>query len=100
MIFSDLENIVKGKLRITWEDPKTNAEVKSIINNAIVTLTHKLGAGKKIDFSAAGPERELFCNYCMYAYNNCLNEFDEAYANEISQIRIKYKVLSEEDSNG
>lgn len=99
MAADNIKDTVKRRLRITWSDLETEAEITEIVSDAIATLTFKLGAEEEIDFSAAGPEKELLCNYCLYAYNNCLNEFEEAYAAEIRQLRIKYMVLSEESGN-
>lgn len=81
---------VKEKLKVTWQDESTDRRIKEMIEDAIVTLNHKLGA--EIDYSVPGMERNLFLNYCLYAWNDCVNEFDVNYINEIYQIRNKYKV--------
>lgn len=85
---------LKDNLNITWDEEETNRKLKRIINDAKLTLNWKLG--QNIDYSISGPEHNLFLNYCMYAYNNCTNEFDDNYLNEIMQIRQKYEVLSYE----
>ena len=82
---------VKDKLNITWDEEETNRKLEGIINDAIATLDWKLGA--KIDY-LEGQEHNLFLNYCMYAYNNCTNEFDDNYFNEIMQLRQKYEVIN------
>lgn len=84
---------IKRELRITWDDEDTNASISEIIADAEVTLNHKLGA--ECDYEAPGPMRRLFVNYCIYAYNNCLDEFDTAYMNELYQIRHKLEVEDE-----
>lgn len=84
---------IKRELRITWDDKDTNASIREIVADAEVALNHKLGA--KCDYEAPGPMRRLFVNYCIYAYNNCLDEFDTAYMNEIYQIRHKLEVEDE-----
>lgn len=81
---------VKEHLKITWDEEETNSAIKSIIKDAIPTLNFKLGAD--IDYSISGMEHRLFLNYCLYAWNDCLNEFDNYYLNEIYQIRSKYEV--------
>lgn len=81
---------LKIKVNVTWEDEDTELRLNSIIENAKATLDYKLGA--EIDYSIPGIEKSLFLNYCMYAYNNCLNEFDKNYLSEIYQIRIKYEI--------
>lgn len=81
---------LKAKLSITWDDIEIEERLRTIIEDAEITLNHKLGTN--FDYSQPGQERTLFLNYCMYAWNNCLNEFDENYKKEIYQIRAKYEV--------
>lgn len=81
---------VKSTCNITWDDEDINEKINSIIDDAEITLNHKLGAD--IDYSLKGMERRLFLNYCLYAWNDCLDEFDKRYMNEIYQIRAKYEV--------
>lgn len=85
---------LKDNLNITWDEEETNRKLERIIKDAKAILNFKLGA--TIDYSTEGQEHNLFLNYCMYAYNNCTNEFDVNYFNEIMQIRQKYEVLSYE----
>ena len=85
-----LFTLIKNELAITWSDEETDIKVARIISNAISTLNFKLGAD--IDYSEEGIEQELFIAYCVYAWNGCLNEFDDAYFNNIMQIRMKYEV--------
>ena len=95
MVDNELLARVKRHLKITWDDPDTDDRVIEMVENAATTLAHKLGIPASVDaFTGAGPERTLFCNYCMYDWNNCLNEFDEAYSNEIAQLRQKYEVMA------
>ncbi len=82
---------LKLKLNITWSDADTEDRLAVIIADAAPTLKMKLGADD-IDFSAPGPERNLFLNYCMYEWNHCLDDFDVRYMNDIMQIRGKYEV--------
>ena len=93
----DLLQELKDKLNITWNEEETNRKLESIIEDAKLILNYKLGA--TIDYSEAGLEHNLFLNYCMYVYNNCSNEFDINYLNEIYQIRQKYEVLNYEQEN-
>lgn len=88
---------LKDKLNITWDEEETDRKLERIINDSEHILNWKLGA--KIDYSIEGQEHNLFLNYCMYAYNNCTNEFDDNYFNEIMQIRQKYEVLNYEQEN-
>ena len=90
-----LLEILLNELYITWEDEETIKKLQRIIMNAIPTMNFKLGG--EIDYSEDGMEQNLFINYCVYVYNNCANEFDNAYFNEIMQIRMKMEVLNDEE---
>lgn len=94
---SDLDKLLedlKDCLNITWDEDETNRKLKTIINDSIKTMNYKLGA--EIDYSSSGQEHNLFINYCMYVYNNCSNEFDNNYLNELYQVRQKYEVMNYE----
>lgn len=94
----DLYETLRNELNITWDDEETESRLIRIIRNAVVTMNRKIGSD--IDYSIAGPEQELFLAYCVYVYNNCANQFDENYLNEIMQIRSIYEVEQyEEDQN-
>ena len=43
-----LEKIAKNKCRITWEDEETNERVRSIVENAVPYLHHKLGMSGEV----------------------------------------------------
>ena len=88
--------LLKNELAITWDEEETNIRLMRIVENAVSTLNFKLGAD--IDFSEAGMEQELLLNYCVYAWNNCVNQFDENYFNEIMQLRHKYEVMNYEEN--
>lgn len=90
----ELFQLVKDKLKITWDDDDTNREIEVLIEDAEIILNSKLGA--KIDYLEPGQERRLFLNYCLYAYNDMEADFDNVYFNEIMQLRIKWEVLDEE----
>lgn len=96
MDFIKLIDDVKIKLTITWEDIDTQTKIQNMVDDAIHTLNYKLGA--EIDYSINGIEHNLFLNYCLYAWNDCSDEFDTKYLNEIYQIRIKYEVERYEET--
>ena len=54
---------VKRHLNITWSDSDTDDKI------------------------APGMQRRLYLNYMLYAWNDCLNEFEDAYRKEILRIR-------------
>lgn len=86
---------LKEKLNITWAEEETENRLQIILEDAKLTLNYKLGA--EIDYSS-GMERSLLLNYCMYAWNNCENEFDDNYFNSIMQLRQKYEVQQNESN--
>lgn len=90
-ISEELKERVKSKLNITWKDAETEAKIKNLTEDAISTLNFKIG-NNTIDYNLSGIEKSLFLNYCLYSWNNCLNEFDKDYINEIYQVRAKYEV--------
>ena len=81
---------VKRHLNITWTDTDTDAKVIDMMLDAEIALNHKLGA--EVNYFTPGQERRLYLNYLLYAYNDCLNDFDAAYRAEILQIRHRYEV--------
>lgn len=91
-----LFKLLKNELNITWEEEETNLRLSRIIANAMLTMNRKLGLD--IDYTESGQEQELFLAYCVYVYNNCANQFDENYLNEIMQIRQYYEVKQYEES--
>lgn len=91
----DLYETLRNELNITWYDEETESRLTRIITNAVVTMNRKIGSD--IDYSIAGPEQELFLAYCVYVYNNCANQFDENYLNEIMQLRSIYEVEQYEE---
>ena len=85
-------DLVKRHLHITWSDEDTDNKVIEIMCDAEVALNHKLGA--TVDYFQPGQERQLYKNYCLYAWNDCLEQFDAAYRAEILQVRHKYEVAA------
>ncbi len=90
MNLGSIKDELKGILSITWLDEVTETRLTNLINNAAPTLNFKVGA--ELDYDVPGQERGLLLNYCMYAWNNCINDFSDNYANDIMQLRIKYEV--------
>lgn len=83
---------VKRHLNITWEDDDTDEKLIEQMLDAEIALNHKLGA--EADYFSAGQERRLYLAYMLYSWNDCLDEFDQAYMNEIYQLRRKYEVAA------
>ena len=91
----ELVEILKQELYITWDDEATDKRLTRIVGSAIQTMNHKIGSD--VDYTVEGMEQNLFINYCVYAYNGCVNEFDTNYFNEIMQVRQLYEVLNYDD---
>lgn len=83
---SDLIDQVKNYLTITWDDDDTDTKIDMLANDAIDAMNHKLGS-EELDYSKAGAYRRLYLNYCLYAYNGCTEQFDDAYMKELNQCR-------------
>lgn len=93
-----LRNIVKRTLDITWVEDNTEARIDDIMANATETMRHKLGLPNGFDFETPGAEQNLYCAYCLYEWNHCVDEFDERYANDIMQVRAKWEVQQYADT--
>lgn len=92
---NDLRTALKQKLKITWNQEKTDNEITVLIQDAEIYMNHLLGA--EIDYSAPGMERQLFLNFCMYAWNDCQDEFEGAYIKDINRVRAVYEVKAYEN---
>lgn len=93
----ELYKAVKRKCKVTWDDIETDERIAEITENAVEVLRHKLGMcdAAPRDFLIPGIARTLFENYCMYDWNNMLQEFDKNYIREILAARHIYEVKSE-----
>lgn len=88
---------LKVKLRITWNNQKTNEELSDLIDDAEQYMNHLLGA--ELDYSAPGIMRTLFLNYASYRWNNCEEDFENAYRKEIIKAQAICEVKSHEEKN-
>lgn len=68
---------VKNYLDITWDDELTNTELSGIIERGKNFLNKKTGT--TLDFETEGRAKELLFEYCRFARNGILNEFETAY---------------------
>ena len=90
MNYTSLVNELKNKVAITWDDLETETKLLSIVEDAKISLDFILGI--TFDYTIAGMEHNLFLNYCMYDYNNCLYEFEKNYLRQIILIKSKHEV--------
>lgn len=95
--------LVKRKCKVTWSDEDTNARIEEIVKNADESMRHMLGMkGASADaFLESGKTKTLFENYCMYDWNNMLDEFEPNYRRGILAERHKNEVknVKEETEN-
>ncbi len=94
-----LLELAKRKLNITWDDADTDARLEEIIEDGQVELIDKIGIkegedGQVFDFAQPGQERRLLLAYCLYGWNNALDEFDANYAGDILQARERWEVAT------
>ena len=87
---------VKRRLKITWKNEDTEEELIDMIEDADAYMDYLLGA--EIDYSAPGIFRKLFLNYCMYSYNHCEDEFEDAYRKDILKCRAAAEVKQFEEN--
>ena len=98
----ELISQVKNYLTITWSDNETDSKISTLTNDAIDAMNHKLGS-EDLNYSEAGAYRRLFLNYCLYAYNGCTEQFDDAYMKELNQCRRRLvigKLVNADDEEG
>lgn len=93
-ILTALCNLVKRKCKITWNDEDTEKRIIEIVENADESMRHMLGMkGASADaFLVSGKTKTLFENYCMYDWNNILDQFEANYRKEILTERHKNEV--------
>lgn len=84
--------LAKRKLNITWDDDDTDARLSEIIEDGIVELADKIGISDGFDFSQPGQERKLLLAYCLYGWNNALDDFERNYTSDILQARERWEV--------
>lgn len=89
---------VERHLNITWQEEDTDNKVIGIMLDAEADLNHRLGA--EMDYFAPGAAHRLFLDYCLYAWNNCIEELDEAYRAEILRIRHINEVKAYKEAGG
>ena len=89
-----LVEMAKRECKITWNQVETEELIEGIVQDAIPTIMHKLGIKEadELDLVKPGMVRRLFLKFCLYAWNNMLEEFEHNYVAEILTERHKYEV--------
>ena len=90
---TELLYLVKEHLHITWSDDETDRKLINKMASAELAINYLLGA--KCDIKKPGPIQQLYLNYMTYSWNECLNEFEEAYRAEILRWRHYHEVKGE-----
>ena len=85
--------LVKRHLHITWSDDETDQLLLDKMASAELAINYKLGA--ECDITVPGQVQQLYLNYMTYSWNECLNEFEEAYRAEILRWRHYHEVKGE-----
>lgn len=80
-----LTDLVKRHLHITWSDEDTDTRLINKMASAELAINYLLGA--ECDILVPGQVQQLYLNYMTYSWNECLDEFEEAYRPEILRIR-------------
>lgn len=91
----------KQECKITWNDEDTDEKVKRTVEDAVIALHQKLGMKDETEevFLEPGLTRSLFLKYCLYDWNNMVNEFEKNYIREILTERHRYEVKYERQKN-
>lgn len=83
---------IKASLSVTWDEEDTDMKIIRIMEDAEDKLNHILGA--EMDYTASGPARRLFINYCMYVWNGVEKDFKTNYLSDIYELRRINEVKS------
>lgn len=86
--------IAKRACKVTWDDEDTEIRIMEIAENTAASLQHKLGmrTDSEGDFLEPGLVKTLYENYCLYNWNDILDEFETNYRSEILKARHIYEV--------
>ena len=94
-----IHDMIKRKCNVTWNDSDTNESILEIMEDAMLAIQNKLGfASERIPdiFIEPGPIRSLLKNLALYMRNNCEEDFDGRYLNEIMQARRPFELMAAE----
>jgi len=90
-----LISLVKSKCyQVSDDDSEENiSRLEIIMEDAEIKVKSMLGiTDKNFDFAKPGKERDLFLNYCFYAWNDKTEFFKNNYLDDIMSIRAEYEV--------
>lgn len=78
---------VKNYVDFTWEDPAEERKLIGIVERAKAYFCRLLD-NKDFDFSVESFEKQLFLDYCRYAFCGALNDFFENYQTELLAVQV------------
>lgn len=81
---------VKNYLNITWEDDETNKKVDGIIRRAQSVIENY--AGTDMDITDDSVVKQLFLDCCRYIYNDCFEDFERNFSNDLFFLRQIKKI--------
>ena len=90
-----LLSAVKNYIDITWTDAGTDTKVTGIIARGMAYLDHIAGAEQ--DYTVEGLARALLFDYCRFARENALDEYDEAFIPELIMLRDMQAEAADEE---
>lgn len=93
-----LADMVRRKLRVSYEDGETDERIAEIMDQADSDLRSMLGITEPwFTFEEPGPEQALFLSYCFYEWNDAVDDFEVNFERKIAQVRDKW--LAKEFAN-
>ena len=97
---SELLELLKVRLDITWSDCATDSKLKQFIEDGISAFGALTG-DVDYDYTVASNQRELLFTRCQYALGNMLDDFSRNYQSEIVSMinRAKVKKYASEKTN-
>lgn len=89
----------KRECKITWNNEETEKQIEGIVEDAIPAILHKIGIKEadESDLLRPGMVRRLFLKFCLYSWNDMLEEFEHNYTSEILTERHRYEVKYEKE---
>jgi hypothetical protein len=89
MTTADILQIMRKRLKVTWADEIEDSNIEMMLASGIAYLNGS--AGEDIDFSVDSFALELLYVYTMYARNDSIAAFREAYAPDLLKLHLQYK---------
>ncbi|HAN44594.1 MAG TPA: hypothetical protein DCP97_04295 [Ruminococcaceae bacterium] len=82
---------VKNYLCITFSDAATDQKLTSIIRRGMSYL-QKIAGSSTLDFALNDNAMSLLLDYCLYANNFALSEFEQNYKSQLVALRLEREV--------